>query len=339
MNQHSKRAILLLNLGTPEALSVSAVRKYLREFLMDGRVIDIPKPLRWLLVNGVIAPFRGPKSFQKYQKVWTEAGSPLLMYSEAQRRLLAEKMPEERVLLAMRYGSPSIADALQSLQAFPPDELIVVPLYPQYASASSGSSLEAVYEALMSRPFVPAIKSVPAFYAHPDFIESWAQVIRETLKGQEIEHMVFSYHGLPERQVCATDATGMHCLKAASCCDDMNEKNRACYRAQCFETSRRLQKTLGLASVSTSFQSRLGRTPWIQPFSDEHFVELAKKGIKHVAVACPSFVSDCLETLEEVHLELKDTFLKAGGQSFTPVPCLNSHPRWIEALFTLVQEA
>jgi ferrochelatase len=245
-------------------------------------------------------------------------------------------MPEARVLLAMRYGRPSLEEAVRAIGEARCEEVLLVPLYPQFALASTASALAKARRLLGALPQPPRTQSVGAFFAAPGFLSAWEARLRAALEQSgPVDEVVFSYHGLPERQVQATDATGAHCLAAASCCDAVGPNNRDCYRAQCFATSRALAQRLGLASHSTCFQSRLGRTPWIQPFSDQLVPGLVAQGKKRVLVACPSFVNDCLETLEEVGGRLRESFKAAGGEALHLAPCLNDHPAWLEALAQL----
>jgi protoporphyrin/coproporphyrin ferrochelatase len=242
------------------------------------------------------------------------------------------------VHLAMRYGNPSLRQAALRLQADAVDEVLVVPLYPQYASATTGSTLEAVHRELGRLPHVPSTRVVPPFFADSGFLAAWTRVLQDALHSTPGAHVVFSYHGLPERHVRATDQTGAHCLASQGCCDTLSQANHACYRAQCFATSRALKERLGLATASTAFQSRLGRTPWIGPPLDAHLDMLARQGVRRVAVACPSFVADCLETLEEVGLRMKARFEAAGGESLVLVPSLNETSAWLDALAALVRK-
>lgn len=329
-----KRGLLLLNLGTPDAPTTPAVRRYLREFLSDPRVIDIPAVFRWLLVHAAILPVRPKKSAAAYQKVWMKEGSPLMVYSrELQAQVASLLQGEFEVALGMRYGEPSIASALQGLRAQGVEEITVFPLYPQYASSSTGTALEEVYRLLGSAPNALPVKVVPAFYDQPGFLDAFAQVAAGSLQKAPADHVLFSFHGLPERQVRKSDETGKHCFSSASCCDQMVSANRHCYRAQCFATARALAERLELCSdqYSVSFQSRLGRTPWIKPFTDVVIPELAKKHPR-LAVICPSFVADCLETLEEVAIRAREQFVEAGGKELTLVPSLNAHPAWVKAV-------
>lgn len=325
------KGVLLINVGTPAAVSTPAIRRYLREFLSDPRVLDVSAPMRWLLLNFLILPFRPQKSRAAYAKIWSDQGSPLLTHSLAQASAL-ERLLGMPVVLGMRYGQPSISSALAELERRGAQELVIVPLYPQYSSASTGSAIDAVFAALRGRTVMPAIRVVSPFYDHPGFLDAFTQVALPVLQANKPDHVLFSYHGLPERQVRAVDATGRHCLGAATCCDALGEANRHCYRAQAFATSRALAARLAPPSWSVSFQSRLGRVPWIRPYTDQVLQELATRGVRRLAVVCPSFVADCLETLEEIALRARDTWLSAGGESLVLVPSLNAHPRWIEAL-------
>jgi protoporphyrin/coproporphyrin ferrochelatase len=350
--------ILLLNLGTPDAPTTQAVQRYLREFLSDPRVIDIPAIPRWLLVNCIIAPLRSRKSAAAYQKVWTSAGSPLLMHTRELAKSLTKKLGSDySVAYGMRYGNPSTESAFGQLIDAGVDELRVIPLYPQYAESSTGSAIaefERVFEKICRRGMIyhahdedaingaPTITIPPPFYDHPEFIESLATVAKPMLRLLKPDHILMSFHGLPERHIKNADPTGTHCLIDQSCCDQKTDANAKCYRFHSYSTARALAEQLkkGMAApcpYSVSFQSRLGRTPWIQPFTDHRIVELARQGVKRLAVICPSFVSDCLETLEEVNIRERERFLAAGGEAFELIPCLNAHPRWVEGLSKMIQ--
>lgn len=334
--------VLLVNLGTPDAPEPSAVRRYLREFLSDPRVIDINPVGRWALLNLVILPARPGKSAEAYRKIWRKDGSPLLVHSKALARAVAEALPPGyRVELAMRYGQPNIADALDRLVAAGCDRLIVAPLYPQYASSSTGSSVEAVYHQAGTRWNTPFVSVVPPFYDDPRFIDALAAVGRPVLDELKPDMVLLSYHGLPERHMVKSDMTGGHCLKSDSCCDRIDDRNRNCYRAQCYATSRALAERLDLPTGTwrVSFQSRLGRTPWIRPFTDEVLVELAKSGVERLAVFCPAFVADCLETLEEIGIRADEDFRRSGGKQLRLVPGLNAEPAWVDAVVGMVTDA
>jgi ferrochelatase len=339
-------AVLLLNLGTPDAPSVSHVRRYLREFLSDPRVIDLHPVARWLLLNLVILPFRPAKSAAAYQAIWgapgaAVEGSPLLFHSRAFERGVRTTLgPGYVVELAMRYGSPSIAESLGKLMARNPTKLVVAPLFPQYSSAASGSALARVYELLGDGWNVPAIETLEPFYDAPAFIDAFAEVARRHLDAFRPDFVLFSYHGLPERHVRKSDPTGQHCLRSGACCDAIVPANHYCYRAHCFATSRALATKLGLGAGdhSVSFQSRLGRTPWIKPYTDLVLPELARAGKRRLAVLCPAFVADCLETVEEIGIRADAQWRSLGGEALHLVPSLNAEPTWIRALADLVRD-
>jgi ferrochelatase len=333
------KGLLLLNLGTPDAPTPEKVRDYLTQFLMDPYVVDIPWPLRWLLVHGIILRKRPALSAEAYRKVWTDRGSPLLFNHldlVAKVRTLVEAR-EFVVAGGMRYGNPSIEAAVRELRDAGATETIVFPLYPQYSLAATESSVVETRRAAQAVAPGMKLSFVPAFFESPPFIEAFAQVARRALQGFRHDHVLFSFHGLPERQVRKTDRSpqgSSHCLADRSCCDRIVEANRDCYRAQCFATARALAARLGLAEkdYSVSFQSRLGRTPWIKPYTDVLYAEFPKQGIKRLAVLCPAFVADCLETLEEIRIRGKEQFVSLGGEDLLLVESLNSEPAWAKAV-------
>ncbi|WOK06059.1 ferrochelatase [Imperialibacter roseus] len=338
-NKKGKKGVLLVNLGTPDQPDTPNVRKYLREFLMDGRVIDIPFAQRWMLVNLIIAPFRAPKSAAEYQKLWDERGSPLKYYGEDVRDLLQKELNGDYVVaLAMRYQNPSIASGLDELKKAHVSEIIVVPLFPQYASASTGSVADKVMELVRKWQIIPNIRFINQFADDPMFIEVIAQRAKKWMEQHDYDHYLFSYHGLPERQILK-GSVGSQC-QLGKCCNNYHDKNRYCYRAQCFLTSRLIAESLGIPEdkYTVAFQSRLGKTPWIQPYTDEKLVEFAEKGYKKVLAFSPAFVSDCLETTVEVGETYQEQFLEAGGERWDLVESLNDHPLWIECLKNLVLE-
>ncbi|MFP2928990.1 ferrochelatase [Pyxidicoccus sp. 3LG] len=337
-----KRGLLLINLGTPDAPESGPVRRYLREFLSDPRVVDIHPVGRWMLLNLIILPVRPAKSAEAYRKVWMKEGSPLLVYSQALASAVAGQLQGEyEVALGMRYGTPSIPDAVASLRARGVSDFTVLPLYPQEATSSSASSLARTYEVMTEGWDVPNVRAVPAFHDHPGFLDAFTTVARPVIAEARADHVLFSFHGVPERHVRKTDTSGKHCFASAGCCDALTDANRHCYRAQCFATARGLAERLGLAKDgwTVSFQSRLGRTPWVKPYTDLVLPELAQRGVKRLAVMCPSFVADCLETLEEVGLRAREQFVEAGGESLTLVPSLNAHPAWVDTVVRLVRES
>ncbi|WP_266364271.1 ferrochelatase [Tellurirhabdus rosea] len=336
-----KTGVLIVNLGTPDSPSVPDVRKYLREFLMDGRVIDIPFIPRFLLVNGIIAPFRAPKSAKTYREVWTENGSPLKYYGEVVERELQKLLGEPYVVrLAMRYQSPSIQAGLAEFQRLGLTEIIVVPFFPQYASATTGSVYEKVMDVISDWQVIPQVKFVNSFLDHPKFIQGFVDNAQKYMAEREWDHFLFSYHGLPERQIRKGDVTKSVC-KLGECCGSLTAMNQHCYRAQCFETTRLLVKSLGIpeGKYTTCFQSRLGNDPWIKPYTEDVIKELPKKGIKSVLAFSPAFVADCLETTIEVGEEYKEVFEELGGEHWQLVESLNDSPLWIEAVADLVRKA
>lgn len=331
----NKKAVLLINLGTPDDCRPQAVRRYLREFLNDPRVIDLPTAIRIPLVNALIVPFRFKKSAAAYAKIWGPDGSPLLTNTEKMQAALAAVLgPDYQVELGMRYGKPSIFTALEKIRDA--SELLVFPLFPQYSSAATGSAIEKVLSYVMRRWNVPALHVVRDFYNHPGFIAAYADVIREHTANKKIDLLLFSYHGLPERHIAKSECQAV--CDHINACPVIDDKNRFCYRAQCYATSELLAEKIGLSleHYAVAFQSRLGRTPWIKPYTDQLLPELVQKGIKNIAVACPSFVADCLETLEEVDIRTREQWHAAGGQTFYFIPCLNFSPIWIKALAEIV---
>lgn len=335
--------VLLINLGTPDAPAPAAVGRYLRQFLMDGFVIDVPKPLRWFLVNVMIVPRRKVQSARAYQKVQLPEGSPLLVYT----RELAEKVAvllagDQRYMVeyAMRYGNPSIAAALTKLQARSPSRIIVLPLYPQYAESSFETAVVETNRVAQELGCVDRLSVLPPFYDRPEFIAACARRILETHDQQPVDHVVFSFHSLPERHLQRLDRTQQHCLVKSDCCDEIGAVNHNCYRAQCLFTARTIAAQLGLAAgdSTVSFQSRLGRAKWIGPTTEVVLQDLARKGVKRVAVSCPSFVADCLETLEEMGIRGRQTFIDAGGEELFLVPSLNAEPEWVKTVADWIRQ-
>lgn len=333
--------VLLVNVGTPDSPHVPDVRRYLREFLSDPRVFDVSPALRAFLLNFAILPFRPKRSAEAYEKVWTSEGSPLLVHGRAFERALQAALGERfLVALAMRYRNPSIDAAFARFREAGIDRIVVFPLFPQYASATTGTALEAVYRTAGSFWNTPHVRVVDPYYDDPGLVEAFAEVGRPVLEELRPDHVLFSFHGLPERQVFKSDETGRHCLKSEACCDRIVPANRNCYRAQCAATARLLAARLRLPADgwTMTFQSRLGRDPWIGPYTDETIVALARRGVKRVAAFSPAFVADCLETLEEIGMQARESFLEEGGEDFRLVPSLNAHPRWVETAAGLVRD-
>jgi ferrochelatase len=333
--------LLLINLGTPDEPTTSAVRRYLRQFLSDPRVLDMNGLGRFFLLNLVILPTRPAKSAHAYRSIWDASrGSPLLFHSRDLAAAVAERLGADwRVELAMRYGSPSIEAGIAALRTAGCDHLVVLPLFPQYASSSTGSAIEVVYRAASTAWNVPWLDVVPPFWDDAGFLDAFAAVGQAPIAAIDADHVLFSFHGLPERQILKSDDTGRHCLASAGCCDRMTDANRNCYRAQSFATARGIAERLGLDAGrwSVAFQSRLGRIPWIKPYTDQVVVELAQKGVRRLAVYSPAFVADCLETLEEIGMRLRDDFRAAGGEQLVLVPSLNATPPWADAVAELAR--
>lgn len=332
-----KKGVLLVNLGTPDTTKVSDVRKYLREFLSDKRVIDIPPISRWLLVNLIIAPFRAPKSAAEYRKLFTERGSPLKYYTEDLLEPLRATLGANYVVeYAMRYQNPSIELGLQKLKEANVSSIHVIPLFPQYASATTGSVVDKVMEIVQQWQIIPDMTFTSQFLEEELFLETIAKKGRKWMRKEDYDHYVFSYHGLPERQI-KKGSVGNQCQLGA-CCESYHERNRFCYRAQCFHTTRLIADKLGIAKeqYTVCFQSRLGKDPWIKPYTEDILKELADRGIKNVLAFSPAFVSDCLETTIEVGETYREDFIAAGGRRWDLVESLNDDPMWVECLSKIV---
>ncbi|HOA38485.1 MAG TPA: ferrochelatase [Flavihumibacter sp.] len=329
-----KRGIVLMNLGSPDSTSVKDVRKYLNEFLMDKRVIDIPWLSRLLLVRGIIVPFRAPKSANAYKSIWTAEGSPLIVLTRQLEAALQASM-DYPVTIAMRYGTPSPKQAYEELLRREPgvEEVLVIPLYPHYAMSSYETAAEYAKEQYDEGQYPFRLRILPAYYNEPAYLDALADSFRPYLTGDH-DHLLFSYHGVPERHILKKDPDGTHNLQLADACCATESDQATCYRYQCIYTTQEVAKRLGLkpGSFSMSFQSRLGREEWLKPYTAKRLEEMPGEGIKKLLVACPAFVSDCLETLEEIAVEGKESFLHAGGESFTMIPCLNVQPPWVETL-------
>ena len=332
--------VLLLNLGTPASPSVPDVRRYLAEFLSDPRVLDLPAPARWLLLHLWILRSRPRRSAAQYASVWRAEGSPLLVHSRALCAALSQELGAGfEVELAMRYGSPGISAAMENLLRADVRKILVFPLFPQSASSSRGSALAKVFECAGAIWNVPVLETAPEFFDDPGFTSAWKAVIEPRLAEFRPDYVLFSFHGLPERHLRKSDPTGRHCLATASCCEAVGPANRACYRAQCAATTRALASALALApnAHSMAFQSRLGREPWIHPYTDHVLPELSSRGVRRLAVVCPSFVADCLETVEEIGIRAHEQWRALGGEELLLVPSLNADPAWVRALAQMVR--
>lgn len=330
----------MVNLGTPVSPAVRDVRKYLAEFLMDKRVIGIHPLWRFLLVHGIIVPFRGPRSARLYRNIWNHrTGSPLLHFSNLQQQLLKLELGDDYLVeLGMRYQYPSIELALNKLKAAGADSITVIPLFPQYASATTGSVIAEVMRVMRRWPNILPLSIKGAFYGHPLFINAFTEKARQYCR-TSYDHVLFSFHGLPEKQLRSCDPSGTHCLRCKNCCAVLGAKNRNCYAAQCHETARLIALALQLntSDYSVCFQSRLGKQEWLKPYTSGTIRQLAAMGTKRLLVICPAFVADCLETLHEIGVEYRDEFIAAGGAHLQLVESLNESlvfTRMLRALAT-----
>ena len=333
------KGALLINLGSPDSPDPKDVKRYLGEFLMDERVIDLPKALRTFLVKGIILNTRPKKSAKAYKKIWWEEGSPLIVLSKRLRQSVQKKVTIP-VELAMRYGTPSIEEGIKNLVNQGINEIILIPLYPQFAMATTETILVLAEEVRLQNHPQVSFTVLPPFYNHPDYIRVLSESIQENLKGKEWEHLLFSYHGIPERHIRKSDVTKSHCKIDKSCCQTSSKAHQYCYRHQCYETTRQVAEYLELkeGTFSTSFQSRLGLDPWLRPYTDKTVAKFAKKGVKKMAIATPAFVSDCLETLEEIGMEAAEDFEEKGGEKLFVIPCINDRPDWVNVMSRWIDE-
>jgi ferrochelatase len=330
------KGVLLVNLGSPDSAAVGDVRRYLREFLMDGRVIDVPWPVRAFIV-GMVLINRPKQSAEAYHKIWTPEGSPLVVTSRRVQAKLRERI-NVPVELAMRYRKPSIQEAVRKLAEEKVDEVLLIPLFPHYAMSSYETAVERVKKVAGWVAPKMRIKVQPPYGDAPDYIAALAASAKNHLE-VGYDHLLFSFHGVPVRHLKETDPTGGHCLIAPNCCNVASPAHATCYRAQCFKTVAAFAKQAGvpIGKYSVSFQSRLGRDLWLMPYTDKVLPEMPRRGIKKLLVICPAFVTDCLETLEEIAMRGRETFLSAGGTEFALVPCMNEHPLWLAALENMIR--
>lgn len=336
-----RTGLLLINLGTPDSPDTGDVRRYLDEFLSDPRVLDIADWKRRALLDLIILRFRPKESGEAYRTIWTDRGSPLMNHTVDLTKKIADRLdPSIEVDFAMRYGSPSIASVMAKMRDAGVDRLVVLPLYPQYSSAATGTVLERVYREASRLWCTPYLTIIPPFYDHPRYIECTADLTRPFLERSDPELVFLSFHGLPERHVRKSDDTGAHCLATADCCDVIGPANRNCYRAQCVANARLLGDALGIPEEKRvlCFQSRLGRDPWIRPYTDVLLEEHAKRGVKRAMILSPAFVADCLETLEELGIRAVETWREHGGETLDVVPCLNASDAWADALIEILAE-
>lgn len=343
---HGPIGVVLVNTGTPDSPATGDVRRYLRQFLSDPRVIDLHPLARWLLLELVILPFRPAKSAHAYRQIWTERGSPLRFHCEdlaagLQAALDAGGAGRFAVRLAMQFGSPSIDGALDALQQAGASQIVCVPLFPHYAAASYGSAAAAICAHSAERWVVPSLRFVPPFWHAPQFLDALIAAARAEIATFAPDHLLLSYHGVPVRHCTKTDLSGTHCSRSANCCDALVAANAHCYRAQCMATSRAMLQALDWPAdrATTAFQSRLGRTPWIGPYADHAIAELGQRKTGKLLVIEPSFVADCLETLEEIGIRGKADFAAAGGGELRLLPSLNASAVWVRGLAELVRQA
>lgn len=333
--------VLLVNLGSPDSPSVADVRRYLGQFLMDEHVIDAPYLIRRLIVSGFILPFRPKRSAHAYRAIWWEEGSPLIVISRRVRELLAQQL-DVPVELAMRYGNPSIEAGLRGLASRLRGltKVRAIPLYPHYAMSTVQSTVVEVERVKKELNLDVDIDWVEPFYDDPPYIDALSESARPYLQGG-YDHLLVSYHGLPERHLKKTDPTGGHCLSSSGCCRTPSPAHRTCYRHQVLRTTELFTAKLGIPEdkYTVSFQSRLGKDTWMAPFTIDEVVRLARSGVGSLKVICPAFVSDCLETLEEIGIGVREQFLSAGGTDFDVIPCMNDHPLWIKALRRYASDA
>jgi protoporphyrin/coproporphyrin ferrochelatase len=340
INSTPQKAVILVNLGSPDLPRKDAIRRFLKELLSDPKVMNIPAVLRWIILNFLILPFRPAKIVRNYQHIWTEDGFPLITHSKNLADALSEKLGNNyAVQMVMRYGSPSIEAGVRTIQELGIRDISVLPLFPQYATATTGSALEKVFKLLGAGKKSPQITVGNAFYDDKRFIDCWVKKGLSYL-GDKSEHVLFSFHGLPVSQIQSLAQPGSDCNESKSCCDQINDQNKNCYRAQCVQTATKIAIGLGISpdNYTISFQSRLGRTQWLEPYTSQIIQDLASKGVKDLLVFCPSFVADCLETLFEIEVEEKERFISFGGESLTLVPSLNSEESWVETVFHLIQK-
>lgn len=336
------KAILLLNLGTPAEPTAKGLREFYKYFFSDPFVFDMNPVGRWLLRNLIIQPFRAPKTAKDYAAIWMEGGSPLKVYAdrlqESVQAAFTADGADVRVVNGMAYSAPYIPDTMQQLEREGIRDIVVLPMFPQYATATTASVFHAVKRAAARWKQAPALHFVNDLYAEPEFIAAWANLVRTHLSEQAVDHVIFSYHGLPEQAIKKIDAAGV--CQFGACCNTITDKNRLCYRAQCVATTQGIVQALGWDKefYSVAFQSRFGRQVWIQPYLDQHILEQVQKGYKRIAVLTPSFVSDCLETIHEIGIEYRHQFMEAGGEEFYLVPNLNDDAGWMAAVYRIASK-
>ena len=333
------KGVLLVNLGSPESPTAKDVKPYLDEFLMDKYVIDVPFLLRALLVRGIILQTRPKKSAEAYARIWTDEGSPLIVISKKMHKKV-QNLVDIPVALAMRYGTITIKKGLQELKDKGVTDVMLLPLYPQHAMASTTTILVLAEE--LRQEFFPEMKFtiVPAFYNKPDYIKALSNSIKKHLEGFEYDHLLFSYHGIPKRHIRKTDITKSHCKMDRTCCSTPSPAHEFCYSHQCYETTKQVVEQLEIpeGKYSQTFQSRLAGDKWLTPYTDVEINKMPEQGIKKLAVVTPAFVSDCLETLEEIAMEANEQFLHHGGEGFLAIPCMNDEDEWCQVVANWIKD-
>jgi ferrochelatase len=336
------KAVLFLNLGTPSEPTARGLRDFYKYFFSDPFVFDFNPVGRWLLRNLIILPFRAPRVAEDYAKIWMEEGSPLKVYAERMQASVQDKFDaagEEIVVLnGMAYSEPFITQSMAELEARGVREILLLPMFPQYSTATTASAFHTVKEAAKKWKQAPQLHFLDDLFQEPAFIRAWVSIIQQHLVKDDVDHVIFSYHGVPEKTINKADQAGV--CEFGSCCEQITESNRLCYRMQCVQTTKAITRELGWDDNywSMAFQSRFGPLPWIQPYLDEHMVHLLDQGNKRIAVVTPSFVSDCLETIFEIGVEYSEQFEEAGGESFQLVPNLNDDSSWFEAVYAISRQ-
>ncbi len=335
-----RTGIILMNLGSPDSTQVKDVKRYLNQFLMDKRVIDYPFLFRKLLVEGIIVPARAAKSAEAYRTIWTKEGSPLIVWTRKLNKALESKLTLP-VEIAMRYGKPEMKAAYDALLNKSPEleEIIAIPMYPHYAMSSYETAVEHARSVHRDNAYIFELKFIRPFYNDEQYIHALSDRMKEFVK-ENYDHLLFSFHGIPERHLTKRDPTGRHCLQSQDCCTTSSVAHARCYRHQCLVTMELAAAALDLPKTkySYSFQSRLGSEQWLRPYTDHRLLEMPGEGIKKLLVICPAFVSDCLETLEEIEIRGKESFIEAGGESFRMIPCLNDSELWVQAIVSWIDD-
>ncbi len=335
-------AVLLLNLGTPAEPTAKGLRQYYRHFFSDPFVFDFNPLGRWLLRNAIILPFRAPRVAKDYEAIWMPEGSPLKVYADRMQGAVqaAFDAAGDEVLVrnAMNYSAPLLGDVMAELEASVIQDVLLLPMFPQYSTATTASVFHGVERAASSWRQSPRLRFVPDLFQEPSFVRSWARLIQRHVDAQDCDELIFSYHGVPEKTIRKADSAGV--CQFGTCCDRVTEQNRRCYRMQCVQTTKAIVAELGWNEdrCSIAFQSRFGPLPWIQPYLDEHLMSLLESGKKRVAVVTPSFISDCLETVHEIGVEYREQFIEAGGESFQLVPNLNDDEDWFDAVYQIARD-